>query len=904
MFRLALLALLLTTAGSVVAQTRSFDPWKDLTGYEEATRGEWQSFCDVEKWRARLGLEVDAAGLARLREEWTAEKKAIDEKIVAILADPHGRSRFHLRRVLESDPYLKAVDYREIEIAPFCFVIQRPPKDDPEYYQDVADAYAGVLRDVEKDFRRLLVEPLKLTLRPKHGFFGLVILASEGSYVDFLKAHRIATVASRAHYDPATRLSVSWERSFGRGSAKHLDEEKRIALRHELVHALQWAYIARPAGKRLPVWLSEGLAEFFAYGPGADPAPDSLAALRIRNVLDLLASETGQRYLHPIPDLVEIQSYAQSTDFAKRRTQDPRAEGREVGGLYGLSYLLVEFLHEARGGAYRPRLLDLVRRLGAGEEAAAAFSGAFEGISPETLEAELIERAARLGRRDLAEFEHRSLGGGVRVGSTARPDAAVAETAPAGKRRPPLGLTPAEPVDFRFFGSIYTSPDSGRIAVRKMLAAFDIEGAERLLAPVKIQRAYEIGREAARLAKLKRAFDVVGTRAIEERWLVPVEVDGKRVHRRVQAVHDDGLELDRVGRIRWSDLGAAEFQKLGRKKKIFTGALAELDDYLRLLSDPEGARIADDAEKEIRQDAERIRADVLDPRPWLAYRRLSAAVFIDDPEVARRRLADLEEVCRDEVLVATVDREKLVEYATALLKLAFRCDAGTNYGLVRPVETTPEGRLRVSYDFADEAQLADFHFGSYPHALSDEVDLSIGGGAVPRIRALANGGLEVSGSATGLWRLPLKGRVMVSYRVAIIEVAKGKLGRLDFGAGLADDGGKSFLLASLNGSLAEFRGGVMTKVASTTFAHPRVLEDYQVTVVRAPEGGITAHVDGELASEIENTTADGGRIFLRAHTAARIRWLGLVIEGELDRENLGHARDAWVAAGLRRLGLN
>jgi hypothetical protein len=146
-------------------------------------------------------------------------------------------------------------------------------------------------------------------------------------------------------------------------------DQIRRTLQHEAFH--QFAYNA--ISRDLPVWLNEGLAQFFEEGLWNGDG-FLLGEVPPRRLRQLRADLKAER-LVPFAELLHI-----SNDTWTARLAESRSKGATQ---YNQSWAMVHFLamSQGKGGEYlyRSRLIDMLRLLHAGNSGDEAFRGAFGG---------------------------------------------------------------------------------------------------------------------------------------------------------------------------------------------------------------------------------------------------------------------------------------------------------------------------------------------------------------------------------------------------------------------------------------------------------------------------------------------------------------------------------------------
>ena len=120
--------------------------------------------------------------------------------------------------------------------------------------------------------------------------------------------------------------------------------------------------------RRLPLWLHEGLAEFYSTFSGSEQDGRTIIGRPIEWRVATLAAST------PVP-LARLTSPAVLGELLR----DPVATDR----FYATAWALTHYLMVGEGGALRPKLLAFLKACETGQDAGAAFKGVFgEDLAP------------------------------------------------------------------------------------------------------------------------------------------------------------------------------------------------------------------------------------------------------------------------------------------------------------------------------------------------------------------------------------------------------------------------------------------------------------------------------------------------------------------------------------------
>lgn len=193
----------------------------------------------------------------------------------------------------------------------------------------------------------------------------LYLFRSEQQYDRFLAEHDIDATHSGGMFFVTHKLEglATWVQPGNRRKTLEV-------LQHEGFHQFAW----HAFGPKLPVWLNEGLAQYFESAVLSDDGRMSLGmsnASRIEKVRRAVASGRVLR----AEALMSIT--ADQWSSALRHDHD------HASLLYAQSWSLAYFLIHGQDGRYRPKLMDYLERLGRGEASDQAMLMSFgrDGLS-------------------------------------------------------------------------------------------------------------------------------------------------------------------------------------------------------------------------------------------------------------------------------------------------------------------------------------------------------------------------------------------------------------------------------------------------------------------------------------------------------------------------------------------
>jgi hypothetical protein len=876
-----------------------FDTYTHLKGFDAADLGEYSILYDTESYKEREGQRIKAAELAKIRAEWQAHRREVGKHIDLIKSDRKRQGLFEVRKSIHRDSYLQQVDYRSVERLPFLFVIQRPNKDSDGYYSDLADGYAELLGELNETFLRDYAKPLGLKLRENFGYHAIAILSSRGAYSDYMNAQGVEQVASRAHYQFIDRLAVTWEMSYQSQGRQFLDEEKRAAILHEFVHQLQHAWHSGKSPLPTAFWYVEGLAEYLSVKRPIDFANSKFLMRRATGFADALLSPRGRKLTQPLEDLIEITDMQQLMLRNLKRAGPAGLNDFAVPLFYMQSFMFIQFLEEGASGAWRDEFRAYMKAIQGGTFSREAWNLAFGKTKPADLEAPFLAHIAKVcGQPGVAG---QKLGGGIVTGfidpKKLRDAEGIAGLLTEDGKATKRGLTPPLAFDHT---SIVDAAALNGMRIQAALghgAEGDLKTAKQILEGIDQPRAR---REYARLSALLKLRDAFVTRSVAEGWRIRAENDeGKRVSRKILGQDEQGLILDKEMHLAWDELGSKGLRRELRKRKLFDGDRAWVEDYLQILAGqktrtiaPGGQRLAADADS-LRGLLPKARSagdflTVFDPKP------------IATPAAARSRLRALKKLLRQKKNPALPEPKVLRTFARFLAATGFDGGESLLRGLKGEVKDLGKGRFSVRYDFSTASQLTDFTKIDYLNRIAPEKKLASEIMGRASVLKLNGGALIQSGAVTCAWKLPLKSSLKIEAKVKIGGNG-GEIIAPNMGLIFGDNGEETFIHASPIGSLIHYARGQIAEVQNTS-VNINAPGGLQMSVVCDGSGNVASTINGAACSLRQKFRRDG-RLLLRSHTDYELRWEELVITGKIDEANLGVARDLHITNQLKGMGL-
>ncbi len=801
-----------------------------------------------------------------------------------------------LRAQLAAHPYFSKVEFDiDHSYDGVIFVLERPPGDKPDYYTTIVRQLVPYVSELERVFVKEYAKPLELTRRADFPRTVIAILSAKSHYeVELPRVTGVPTEFTRAHFDPETRLAITYEDHFG----GQIDaKDRRETVLHELVHALQYAHYSGDGLMPVPQWFNEGLAEFRSVtrATASQLEDPDIDAQHIRIVAALLAHPEFRQLIAPIRELVDIDGpgylgvIRSAAQRLGRRSSDPHFEQLATTAFYAQSCILAYFLHNGESGRYREANREYVRRVMRGERGVESFGQAFKDFDLDAIERDFF---AFVG----AEMKLRSWAPAA-LDAVARGSSAITGTGEAG--------TVDELPTFDFTRLDWRPEDwQARMAHAVQLAAAG-RFAEAGNAVGGVQapesEAAFVQRATGHITNLARIRDVFLKRAIDSGDKLRFEIDGKTPRGVVLAADDSEFTL-KIGRSEQAvsrdlltpkvlldqgeDLGV--FEELGGNTAALLAFFDGADD-----ADVERRLDGGAAGKALRGDLARFRelrtADVdLSWAPIAGFRAPA------DAAAAAAMLQTLQETVtahRDSEVLRS-RRGELEDLARHLVHAAFDPSDPTGLGLHGKVIPLGE-EFRVEYDFESADQLADFPEATGLLPMSSEDESSTPRGDYMR---LEGGALEASGKAERRFAIPLQAPFRITWKAKADDIAL-------FMVGCCRQGDDAFALISLVGGLSvlDANSNIVGDASRSDDQTLYLGKEYPYEIVHDGQQ-ITVKVDGKVTGRAEKIGGLlGGELFFFMRGAGPVRLDDLTIQGRVDevaaRRMLAERADA-VARGL------
>ena len=888
-------------ASPLLAQgSASFDPARDLEGFEQRYGSEFRDLYRADAYTDRLGQELSPEKLAELRAAWAIDRARGDEQAAALRADPPRMQLWRLERRLAVERGFDRLAFEAVAgDAAFPVYVQKTPQS----IDGDAERIAGELRPwiaaLGRAFDAQVARPFALVRDAARPALPIVVFRTPADlriargqhagagYYDF----ELGAVLHAL--DPTTQL------------APH---EQRYVVLAKVALGLLDAHRAGTEPRWTP-WLRSGFADWLAWSTRDDPASlerrevvrDQLATL-VRAALD---ADRRELLLAPIEDLVALRDLEPLYAAARKRAGELRVTEptrSEIDQCFRAQVALAwHFLNGPSSSGRREAFGRWLRDRLAGQGDLEAFRAGWTLAARAELDPAFWEWAFAEHER---AFPGRVLDRGPLASLFAARRADLAAAAPAPAPAPAwdpsaLALDPLDPV------------------VVRALAVLDARRGDLAAARARIEAARAAGvgdaglaAELARLAELAKLRDawLESLRASGAKWTL--ERGGKKTVVSVRAVESGDVVFaeNRAGlaRMPLAELDPLEVARQADKKDEQGSAAPWARVYAFALAGDERAR------KDARDDSPELRALREDAREL--YPRLvrtgEAAALLQElagapaPATREEALARVETIGRLASTYGPVDlvrdREAALRAlaATALATAASEADVASALGAA--VEDLGGGRLRLTYDFAAAREGEDF--------VPAGTQLASAFSHLPKIAlapslAVEEGALVALGSAGWRHKLAFSSplRVAVDYRFELGE------GRDDvvqpwFHLAICAEGKEASVQASADGDILV--RDPKSSYAKQSFGNDATIyleTAYSLEVVHDGQK-ITTSVDATPQREASCGPRVAGALLLLVHAETPVRFERVVIEGAPTASSLAELRGAWVERRLAELG--
>jgi hypothetical protein len=916
-------ALLLAVSAFAQSKVVTFDPARDLEGFEDCMRSEFKDLYPIARYDALLGKELSAEEIEKLKLAWKGEVEQAQKEIAALRADPLGVYLHHLHQKLATDTYFSKIAWTEDRSSPpFVFIIQKPAKEDPAYAKRVLGLYLPWVQKLDQIIEALYVKPLALQRKAEPAAYAICILASQGDYMNY---SRMAS-SDFVHVGSALELSVGYEDPFDTSASA---TRKRYPLLNRVARLILDSYTAPRAD--LTLWMASGLPAYLAYHEGL--VPDSLDRHPTDDeglallVYALQKREVRAVMLHPVEDLLMPDDSERLAALVRLRAAAAQIKEPDWGELLRAirvqSTLWMHFLQDADGGKYRARFLKYLQAELSGKAGPAAFESAFEGVELADLNREfyayvLAERerhhpTLKLDRAVLENlFDDRS----EKPGESAEPGDAGHGDASTDAGAPAPRTTPAFQPSTLAVAAADVQAQHGLALLRAQ--GGDVEGARKALQDLAAGKPTEpeatrIARDLERMSQLATLRDAYLASLLESGAKWSSEYQGKKFVAKVDKIEGGLVRLGEnkagLSAIPLTAIEPADVARQADSKSKQGGAAPWARAYAYIISgDAKWERLSRDsspAARELYQDAKAWYPGLL--RTGDAARSLDALSKSTLPKTHDEGVALMASI---RALLAAASDLPLVErrieglraLATAAAQQSFVPEdpASMIHGSYTPIEN---GRVKIVYDFKKADQGLDFvkelgymkEWGKgYAAVKLDEAQSSFD---------VTDGAFVGKGTTCYRYKLgftaPIILRCTFRWRDMPLDNAAGS----SLMIGMCDDGKGSHIACGGSGYiLVTDRNTGYAKQSTGGTAEIFTLGQVYHLDIQNDGTEVTTFVDDQKARQASVGPLKSGGIFLWLHTDYPLDIQRFEIEGAIDPASMQRLKTEWIAKQLTELG--
>lgn len=900
-----------------------FNPSEHLEGYDEASFSIYTDLYDLDSFEALEGRKVTPAELEEIQAKWKKELDRVNAEIRKIEADPMARSLYRLDRQMKRHRYFSRIDcVVDSSHQPVVLYLQKLQKPLPGHMEKTVKRYGPMLKGMAERFQEEFADPLDLKPRHCAEAHTLIVLSSYGDYMNFYKSTTRRGIEMYAgYYDPFLNVAVTYSDPFHQ--SKTYDKYRISGPRFVLACALLHAYYDSPDPVSHSAWLFGGMAEYLALLEEGSKSGRTYADL-LQDMGSLLKDPVRRHvFFLNVPELLEVKTESNLGNRVeplfgalKKKNTDWSREAVKV--FRKESALFIRFLLEGEEGRYRKIFEDFMRAALAEKGLIAAKSQAFAGLSLDQLHKEFV---AFLGKELKSFWPNLALSESDRKILLSMPMKAeafekgdVAPIAAEESRRSkildpdfqPAVLAPKEVPIKAALGMALLSARDG--AIQSALETIRNLEASRL--PRSFQE--RVARERRRIQALEGLRDSFLQTMAEQKKNLRIDHEGKSHVGKVEIGKDDTIRLvrsrSRTTTLPKDALECEELLKRLREKRLDLGR-NWVGGYASLLTggktwdkhvtgaDPEAAQLL--------MDAEDIESCLEEGAIYRTLLNLARFHRPNTPEEASTVLEAIEELLDSHLDAPLVREKKAALRQLAAHALARRFDAlefQEKLSFHGKIESLPDGRVRLLYEFDDPAELEDFEPEDYladwrKDFVTIQTDKEDSG------MEIDDGSLAAWGQACRRLQFGLKAPLKITYDVLVSSKGYEDAEMLPAGTffvGLCDDGFGSYIKCIETGALwclhkkSRFfkESDIGDTYASNTPYHIEVVHDGE---------RVTSFVDNVADSSLPAGPLQSGGLFLWIHFDCTTYFKRISFEGALDEEYLMKIRDGWIEERLEAL---
>jgi hypothetical protein len=888
----------LCTVSAFASVRGTFDPARDLEGFEALFTSELNDLYPIEKYSDLLGTELTGAAIQKLREQWAKEKATGDLEATRLRADPALLQMHVLRRGIREHKYLSKIVLEErAEYAPCPLFIQKPVNANERYVAETAATYSAWLAKSIELFDARYAKPLALERRKELPLLPVVILASTGDFRNFSNQP-----TRDALFDGELHVVVGHGDAFG---VETSPIDARVRLLYSVAQALVDAHspAGAPAGS---YWFEYGFPPYASFHTGLTPAsldrPEPPRAALERIVQATADRAKRETMLFPMVELVGIYGTPElsklSNAQAKRLAVEPANANELFECFRAQAIVAMHFLQDGHGEAGRAAFLRYFKARMTGTSDRDAFLAAYDVAARAKLDADFYDYVFT----EYAQaFPGQTVDPSIATGLFAsRP------VAPAPVAAPP---PPFDPKKLALRADDLESQHA--LALAEAMRG-DLDSARARLNLLTPRGDAAIARELERIGAVIQLRDgyFASLAAAGTKWVG--EFEGKKIVAPITKVEGGTLHLGEnrqgIAKIPLSAIPLIEIAKQADKKEKQGAAPPWARSFAFLLA---GEEKWDKTPKDDSAAAKALRADARSFYP-AAMGAADAAASIErlaatgvptratDADVALAAIGALLREHRD-VPFATARLADLRELARLSLVVSFG-QAGIAGMLSGANRTGSDGRVFVTYEFDTASEAEDFlpapkvmrHFFK-TKAKSKDTPQHV-------TIALDSGDLVLTGNGALKHRLSLAGAFRFAIEFEFAHVESNDVVNPWFEIFLHSDGQDSAILSNPRGALyVRDTKERYDKQSISTETGLYLGTDYKLEIIGDGER-VTTHLDGEKMHEAAYGPRTAGILGLLVRCETPLRIHRIDIEGALAPSAKDELLSTWTLRKLAELG--
>lgn len=911
---------LVALAGVLQAQQKtSFDPTRDLPGYEETRSSRVKDLFPVDAYADMLGVEMDAAELAAVQVKWREDCTAVQKHLDELRTNPSAGLRWVLETRMARHKFFSKVTFAfDASAPPFLLLVQKPSFDDPNYATSIVQLFTPYLTKLAASFDKHVVQPTGAKRRPECPLTPIVVLASPGDFENYYRLGGVHTTLTRgAEYDEKLDLVIVAVNSFDKPKAT---PNVIHPLLREALLAMLRAHASTPSADIESMWLREGLAGAFSWPRAGkaealdDPAPRKED---LKLLVETCHQPAGRKwYLHPVGSLASISAWPGLYTRAFGATTPKGASTSKLAEVFmAQSALWIHYLAIAGPVVHRDRFRAYLEAAMTGGSGTDALAFAFVDTKLSLLDQEFWSWVYDEHARQLpdAPLDRNDLAGLF----APEPKPSVDPADPASSGAAAAAQTQEPPFDPATLALGEVDFESRHGLALQLALSGDFTAARTLLEEIAKAGppAPDDGRIARDLHRVNAAIalrDGLVNTLIAKGGRLAIEIDGKKVNAPVVSVKDGSIVFGENGfgakSLPLSALNPLELVRQTEKKEFQAAAPPWTRAWLLLLAgDPKW-------ERNLKTDSPEAKDLKEDGTIWYRNRlqngvaaslvdRLAKASIPTTRSEAEPVLACIRELmtAHAQVRCVLLRKDRLARFSRESLDV-LAADANPGEFVRGKLSTGEGGTTTLVYDFDSADEIDDFVIAK-GHML--EWRKSFPCGSVPESESsihVEDGAAEFRGNA--FWRLPIGFEAPFTLRLEYTyRTVEGQVQRPpNIAVQVCDDGKRSYIHVDSWGGITvtdSHSGAYGTSPAKSTTYFP----DTKYVLELAHDGKhVSTKLDGEDVTKSEAGPRLAGDVAVLVVSEGLVAVHRLEITGRIDGTSLSRARVAWVARSLADMG--